>query len=235
MLLLDEQRRTLKAAISLASTLVRCSPLRSHCCWLADAHPRWRPYGSIRSADWPAPFGIVLVLDRLSALMLLLDERPRPRRAGVLARALASRRAALPHPVPVPADGPERRLPDRRPVQSVRLLRGAAGRLLRPCAARLRHRARQGRAALHRDQPRGLAAVPDRRQPDLRRHRHAQHGRSRRAHSGGRRRGPSAARGRRGGARHRLPGQGGHVAARLLAADHLCRRGAAGRRDVRRS
>ena len=37
--------------------------------------------------------------------------------------------------------------------------------------------ARQGRAALHRDQPGGLAAVPDRRQPDLRRRRHAQHGR----------------------------------------------------------
>ena len=33
--------------------------------------------------------------------------------------------------------------------------------------------------ALHRHQSRGLAAVPDRRQPDLRRHRHAQHGRPR--------------------------------------------------------
>ena len=44
---------------------------------------------------------------------------------------------------------------------------------------------------------------------------------------------PAAARGRRGGPRRRLPGQGGDVAALLLAADHLHGRGAAGRRDVR--
>ena len=30
-----------------------------------------------RLGDWPAPFGIVLVLDRLSALMLVLTARPR--------------------------------------------------------------------------------------------------------------------------------------------------------------
>jgi multicomponent K+:H+ antiporter subunit D len=42
------------------------------------------------------------------------------------------RRAAFSFAVPVPADGPERRLPDRGPVQPVRLLRGAADRLLRP-------------------------------------------------------------------------------------------------------
>ena len=36
--------------------------------------------------NWPAPFGIVLVLDRLSALMLVLTARPRPRGAGLLAR-----------------------------------------------------------------------------------------------------------------------------------------------------
>ena len=31
----------------------------------------WRVY---RMGDWPAPFGIVLVVDRLSALMVLLTQ-----------------------------------------------------------------------------------------------------------------------------------------------------------------
>ena len=86
-------------------------------------------------------------------------------------------------------------------------------------------RARQGRAALHRGQPRRLAAVPDRRQPDLRRDRHAQHGGSRRAHPGRRRRQNRAL--LEAGAAHprrRVPGQGGDVAAELLAAADLCRR-----------
>ena len=49
-----------------------------------------------------------------------------------------------------------------------------------------------------------------------------------------RRRGrPAAAARRRGHPRHRLPGQGGDVAALLLAADHLHGRGAAGGGDVR--
>ena len=46
---------------------------------------------------------------------------------------------------------------------------------------------------------------------------------------------PAAAGGGRGGPRRRLPGQGGDVAALLLAADHLHGRGAAGRGDVRRA
>ena len=45
---------------------------------------------------------------------------------------------------------------------------------------------------------------------------------------------PAAARGRRRDPRHRLPGQGRHVAALLLAADHLYGRGAAGRRRCSR-
>src|SRR3546814_4617285 len=43
------------------------------------------------------------------------------------AGALATSRQLLPAVVPVPADGPERRVPDRRPVQPVRVLRSAAG------------------------------------------------------------------------------------------------------------
>jgi multicomponent K+:H+ antiporter subunit D len=79
--------------------------------------------------NWRAPFGIALALDRLSALMLMLTAL-----VGLAALLYArggdgSARTALPCAVPVPADGPERRLPHGRPVQPVRLLRGAADRL----------------------------------------------------------------------------------------------------------
>ena len=74
MLLLDERRHKLKAALSAASILVVLAAgialLR-----LADA----APVHVYRLGDWPAPFGIVLVADRLSALMVVL--------AGVLAAA----------------------------------------------------------------------------------------------------------------------------------------------------
>jgi multicomponent K+:H+ antiporter subunit D len=78
---LDERRRGLKAAVSLAATVATLAVtvilLR-----LADA-----PVSGVASStvtvyqlgDWPAPFGIVLVLDRLSAMMLVL--------AGILALA----------------------------------------------------------------------------------------------------------------------------------------------------
>jgi multicomponent K+:H+ antiporter subunit D len=67
MLLIDERRRAVKALISIVSlvlllasavTLVR----------VADVSPM-QVY---RLGDWPAPFGIVLVLDRLAVLMVLL-------------------------------------------------------------------------------------------------------------------------------------------------------------------
>ena len=102
--------------------------------------------GSVQAyllGNWRAPFGIALVLDRLSALMLAAD-----RRGGAGGPALRPRwrrppRPALPRSVPVPVDGPERRVPDRRPVQPVRLLRGAADLILRPVAARRRRGAAQ--------------------------------------------------------------------------------------------
>ena len=98
-----------------------------------------------RLGDWPAPFGIVLVVDRLAALMVLLDHAARAGRAVVLARALAPRRAALPSAVSVPADGRQRRLPHRRPVQPVRFLRGACSRLRTAsrCTARARRACRR--------------------------------------------------------------------------------------------
>lgn len=73
LLLIDEVRHTVKAAISLASTLLyllaAVTLMR-----IADGVPvgsgalSW----SYAVANWPAPFAIVLVLDRLSALMLVL-------------------------------------------------------------------------------------------------------------------------------------------------------------------
>ncbi len=74
MLLFDERRHALKAALGVASTLLLVAAaialLR-----LADASAT-QVY---RLGDWAAPFGIVLVADRLSAVMVLL--------AGVLAFA----------------------------------------------------------------------------------------------------------------------------------------------------
>ena len=178
-----------------------------------------------RLGDWPAPFGIVLVLDRLSALMLVLTARPRRSRRCVF--SLARWHRAGPHFHPL--------------FQF--LLMGLNGAfltgdlfnlfvffevLLAASYGLVLHgsgiAARQGRAALHRDQPRGLAAVPDRRQPDLRRRRHAQHGRPRRPRS------PAVAAEDRAllEAGAAILGvaflvKAGDVAARLLAADHLCR------------
>jgi multicomponent K+:H+ antiporter subunit D len=72
MLLIDERRRGLKAAINILSILVQggvaIALLR-----FADAAPAGAAsVGVYRLGDWPAPFGIVLVVDRLSALMLVL-------------------------------------------------------------------------------------------------------------------------------------------------------------------
>jgi multicomponent K+:H+ antiporter subunit D len=76
MLLFDERRRAVRAAINVASTFalvaIAVALLRR-----AEAAPG--PAAVYLLGGWPAPFGIVLVLDRLSALMLLLT--------GVLASA----------------------------------------------------------------------------------------------------------------------------------------------------
>jgi multicomponent K+:H+ antiporter subunit D len=67
MLLLNERRHTLKAALSFVSVLLLLATAVALLS-AADNEPvRVYPLG-----DWPAPFGIVLVADRLSALMVLL-------------------------------------------------------------------------------------------------------------------------------------------------------------------
>ena len=82
--------------------------------------------------------------------------------------------------VPVPADGHQRRLSDRRRVQPVRVLRGDADRVLRAacCMAADRAGCRRGLQYVAINllgSTLFLFAVG----PDLRRHRHAQHGRPR--------------------------------------------------------
>lgn len=71
MLLLDERRRGLKSIIGLATTaallIVAVVLLRQ-----ADLTGMGSAVRTYQLGNWPAPFGIVLVLDRLSALMLVL-------------------------------------------------------------------------------------------------------------------------------------------------------------------
>lgn len=70
MLLLEEPRRRLKASLSLLSTLTLIGVAIT---LLQLAQDNGREIGVYLLGNWPAPFGIVLVLDRLSALMLLLS------------------------------------------------------------------------------------------------------------------------------------------------------------------
>lgn len=71
MLLFDERRRGLKAGIGIATTiaLLTVSIVLLRQADLMDTGPG---VGTYQLGNWPAPFGIVLVLDRLSALMLVL-------------------------------------------------------------------------------------------------------------------------------------------------------------------
>ncbi len=130
----------------------------------SDGAPR-----AYRLGDWPAPFGIVLVLDRLSATMLVLTAALALCVVALCRQWLGRARAALPPAVPVPAVGHQRRLSDRRCVQPVRVLRGDADRVLRADAAWRRTAPAAGGVPVRRDQPARLDAVPVRGRADLRR------------------------------------------------------------------
>lgn len=67
MLFLDERRHALKAALSLATSVILTLLAAALVVRAGDAVQHVYPLG-----DWPAPFGIVLVADRLSTLMVLL-------------------------------------------------------------------------------------------------------------------------------------------------------------------
>ena len=69
LLFFDERRRTAKALISLAATILTAAVALL----LFRIENEGLPFeGAYLLGNWAAPFGIVLVLDRLSALMLLL-------------------------------------------------------------------------------------------------------------------------------------------------------------------
>ena len=113
--------------------------------------------------------------------------------------------------VPVPVDGVERRVFDRRPLQSLRLVLVAPALCPRPTVLRCMDRAslsRQSGVALHRCQSGGLPAVSDRRELDLWRDRHTQYGRPRKPDSAclGRKQGASG--NGRSRARDRISGEG---------------------------
>lgn len=69
LLLIDERRHTTKAMLSLASTLALVV-IAAGLMRMADGTAGSSMSQSYAVANWPAPFAIVLVLDRLSALML---------------------------------------------------------------------------------------------------------------------------------------------------------------------
>jgi multicomponent K+:H+ antiporter subunit D len=68
MLLFDERSRTLKRAMAVATTVALLATSISLLAAAADATAA-RIY---LVGDWPAPFGITLLVDRLSAMMLVL-------------------------------------------------------------------------------------------------------------------------------------------------------------------
>lgn len=70
MLMLDEKRRTLRSAMNIVSTITLTGVTIGLMYIVSDTSPATLPV--YRLGSWPAPFGIVLVLDRLSALMLVL-------------------------------------------------------------------------------------------------------------------------------------------------------------------
>ena len=71
MLLLGEGRRPLKAAVNLASTLGGLL-LAVWLMWQVHVQGGPSAFGVYLPGNWSVPFGIVLVLDRLSALMVVL-------------------------------------------------------------------------------------------------------------------------------------------------------------------
>jgi multicomponent K+:H+ antiporter subunit D len=69
LLLFDERRRVFKATVNLIATALLAATATA---LLVQANASAAATGVYLLGNWPAPFGIVLVLDRLSALMLVL-------------------------------------------------------------------------------------------------------------------------------------------------------------------
>ncbi len=71
MLFLGERRRVLMAMIGVASTLAGLVLAAALLLWV-DRQDAPAAFGVYLPGNWPVPFGIVLVVDRLSALMMVL-------------------------------------------------------------------------------------------------------------------------------------------------------------------
>jgi multicomponent K+:H+ antiporter subunit D len=71
MLWLGEQRRTAKAVVNVACTLLGLAAAVALLLWV-DGNDAPGAFGVYLPGNWPVPFGIVLAVDRLSALMLVL-------------------------------------------------------------------------------------------------------------------------------------------------------------------
>lgn len=71
LLLLPGDRRTLKAWVSVLSCALGLAVAIALVVWVQDAD-KPQAVGVYLPSNWPVPYGIVLVLDRLSAMMLLL-------------------------------------------------------------------------------------------------------------------------------------------------------------------
>ena len=97
-------------------------------------------------------------------------------RLAVRHGSLGPGRCQFPCTVSDSVDGVVRRVSDSRSVQSVCVLRSAAGSVLRANAPRFGQSPGVSRVALHLDQPAGIVPVPDRCRADLRGHRHVEHG-----------------------------------------------------------
>ena len=169
-----ERRRNVNAALNVATTFalvaIAIALLRA-----ADAAPTGVA-GVYRLGDWPAPFAIVLVVDRLAAVMLLLTSLlaaaavvfslARWHRAGVLFHPLFQFLLMGINGAFLTGD-----LFNLFVFFEV-LLAASYGMALHGSGSAPGH----GWVALHRHESRRLTVVSDRRQPDLRRLRHAQHG-----------------------------------------------------------
>ena len=188
----------------------------------------------LQVSGWPAPFGITLVADLLAAMLVRRGRRRRRRGhgGGIRRRGSEARSVRLPSADPDPVDGRVGRLPHRRPVQPVRVVRGDAGRVVRVDGAAPHQRAGGGGVQVRHDQPDRILDLPHRARAAVRCGRNAQHGRSREAraddtHAGHRH-------GAGGAVRDCLQHQGRTVPALLLAAGVLSHAARGDRRGVRR-
>ena len=153
------------------------------CCWCGCTTTGTRPPGVYLPGNWPAPFGIVLVLDRLSAMMLVLTSGVAL--ASILFATAHWHRAGVHfHPLfQFQLMGLAGAFLTADLFQPVRVFRDHAGRFCTDFCCTARAASGSRRAALHRHQPGGIVAVSDWCVHAVRHYRHPEHGRPGAQHS----------------------------------------------------